>query len=80
MIEPFRERLFPHPLALVTRPLATFSLTRQTHRSRDVREWAETTEDVLWRRTKLGLNFGPQDEAALGRFMASVRPGLVAAR
>jgi len=42
VIEPFRERLFPHPLALVTRPLATFSLTRQSHRSRDVREWAET--------------------------------------
>lgn len=42
VIEPFRERLFPHPLALVTRPLATFSLTQQTHRSRDVQEWAES--------------------------------------
>ena len=42
VIEPFRERLFPHPLALVTRPLATFSLTQQTARSREVCEWAET--------------------------------------
>lgn len=41
VIEPFRERLFPYPLALVTRPLATYSLTRQTARSRDVGEWAE---------------------------------------
>ncbi len=42
VIEPFRERLYPHPLLLVTRPLATFSLTRQTARSRDIGEWAET--------------------------------------
>lgn len=42
VIEPFRERAFPHPLALVSKPLATFSLTRQTTRSHDVAEWAET--------------------------------------
>ena len=42
VIEPFRERLFPHPLVLVPRPLAHFSLTRQTTRSRDAAEWAET--------------------------------------
>lgn len=42
VIEPFRERLFPHPLLLVTRPLATFSITRQTARSNDGAEWAET--------------------------------------
>jgi Glycosyl transferase family 2 len=42
VIEPFRERMFPHPLVLVTRPLATFSMTLQTARSRDAAEWAET--------------------------------------
>jgi glycosyltransferase involved in cell wall biosynthesis len=42
VIEPFRERMLPHPLVLVTRPLATFSLTLLTARSRDAAEWAET--------------------------------------
>jgi glycerol-3-phosphate dehydrogenase len=33
-------------------------------------EWAETAADVLWRRTKLGLEVGREDEAALAGFMA----------
>jgi glycerol-3-phosphate dehydrogenase len=33
-------------------------------------EWARTAEDVLWRRSKLGLHVGQQDELALARFMA----------
>lgn len=41
VIEPFRERMFPHPLLLVSQPLATFTLTRETARSRDAAEWAE---------------------------------------
>ena len=28
-------------------------------------EWAETAEDILWRRTKLGLRFRPVQVAAL---------------
>jgi glycerol-3-phosphate dehydrogenase len=28
-------------------------------------EWAETAEDILWRRTKLGLRFTPEQTAAL---------------
>jgi len=40
--EPFRERRLPHPLVLVPRPLANFSLTLETARSRDPAEWAET--------------------------------------
>jgi hypothetical protein len=40
-IEMFRERLFPYPLVHVPRPLADFSLTRQTARSRNRSEWAE---------------------------------------
>ncbi len=32
-------------------------------------EWAETAEDVLWRRTKLGLRFAPGEAEALARAM-----------
>ena len=34
-------------------------------------EWAENEDDVLWRRTKLGLHVTAADRQALGRFMAS---------
>jgi glycerol-3-phosphate dehydrogenase len=34
-------------------------------------EWARTADDVLWRRTKLGLSFSDAEAAALERFMAS---------
>jgi len=33
------------------------------------REWARTAEDVLWRRSKLGLRIGEQDKARLARYM-----------
>jgi glycerol-3-phosphate dehydrogenase len=33
-------------------------------------EWAETAEDVLWRRSKLGLALDAQEREALARFMA----------
>ena len=32
-------------------------------------EWARTGEDVLWRRTKLGLEMGATEQAALARWM-----------
>jgi glycerol-3-phosphate dehydrogenase len=32
-------------------------------------EWAETAEDVLWRRTKLGLRASAQDREAIAAFM-----------
>jgi hypothetical protein len=41
IVEAVRERIFPHPLLLVRRPLATFTQTRHTERSRDPAEWAE---------------------------------------
>lgn len=34
-------------------------------------EWARTADDILWRRSKLGLKVAPTDVAALMRFMAS---------
>jgi glycerol-3-phosphate dehydrogenase len=33
-------------------------------------EWARTAEDVLWRRSKLGLRLSGMDQDALARFMA----------
>jgi glycerol-3-phosphate dehydrogenase len=33
-------------------------------------EWAESADDVLWRRSKLGLLFSDQEKDALARFMA----------
>ena len=35
------------------------------------REWAQTEDDVLWRRTKLGLRFSPEEREHLARFMAA---------
>jgi glycerol-3-phosphate dehydrogenase len=35
------------------------------------REWAKTADDVLWRRSKLGLRFSPAEQAALERFMVA---------
>jgi glycerol-3-phosphate dehydrogenase len=32
-------------------------------------EWARTAEDVLWRRSKLGLRFSPEEASALMRWM-----------
>ena len=32
-------------------------------------EWAATGEDVLWRRTKLGLHLGPADRERVGDWM-----------
>ena len=33
------------------------------------REWAQTADDVLWRRSKLGLRVSPEEHARLARFM-----------
>ncbi|MGA7975125.1 MAG: glycerol-3-phosphate dehydrogenase C-terminal domain-containing protein, partial [Pseudolabrys sp.] len=35
-------------------------------------EWAETAEDVLWRRTKLGLKASDMEVAAIERFLAAL--------
>ena len=37
------------------------------------REWARTTEDMLWRRTKLGLRFTPDQVARLERWVRGRR-------
>ena len=35
-------------------------------------EWARTADDILWRRSKLGLAASPEQQAALARFLASL--------
>ncbi|HZP79099.1 MAG TPA: glycerol-3-phosphate dehydrogenase [Pseudolabrys sp.] len=37
-------------------------------------EWAQTSDDVLWRRTKLGLLSTPEERKALAGFMAGGEP------
>jgi glycerol-3-phosphate dehydrogenase len=32
-------------------------------------EWADTADDVLWRRSKLGLELGAAERAAVERFV-----------
>jgi glycerol-3-phosphate dehydrogenase len=35
------------------------------------KEWAQTADDVLWRRSKLGLRVSQEERAALGRFITA---------
>jgi len=37
-------------------------------------EWARFPDDVLWRRSKLGLTMPPRDREALAAFMATALP------
>lgn len=39
-------------------------------------EWAQSAEDVLWRRTKLGLKTRAEEAAALDRFIREKRSGI----
>jgi glycerol-3-phosphate dehydrogenase len=38
------------------------------------KEWARFPDDILWRRTKLGLSIAPEDRERLAAFMASATP------
>ena len=37
-------------------------------------EWAASADDILWRRSKLGLRVGPADRAALAAYLADTLP------
>ena len=41
------------------------------------REWAKTADDVLWRRTKLGLHLGNAGRAAVAKWFGEAVPELV---
>jgi glycerol-3-phosphate dehydrogenase len=38
-------------------------------------EWAQTADDVLWRRSKLGIHFSAEQREGLARFMAAAEAG-----
>jgi len=38
------------------------------------KEWARFPDDILWRRSKLGLTMPPRDREALAAFMATALP------
>ena len=46
------------------------------------REWAQTSDDILWRRSKLGLHFTAEDIKRLDGFLdgIAVKPALPARR
>ena len=55
-------------------PRFTGDLTGAEVRYMVEHEWAETAEDVLWRRSKLGLNATPDERVAINAFIASLEP------
>jgi glycerol-3-phosphate dehydrogenase len=44
-------------------------LTQREVEHLTAREWAQTADDILWRRTKLGLRFSPAEAQALEQFL-----------
>lgn len=68
-VEPFRERALPHPIMLVTAPLANFSITLQTARSRDYSEWGEV-QNVL---AATFLKYAELDAAATSKLWRDAR-------
>jgi glycerol-3-phosphate dehydrogenase len=40
-------------------------------------EWARASEDILWRRTKLGLHMSEDEQAGLQAYTAGALPGLI---
>ena len=53
-------------------PRFTGNLTGAEVRYMVAHEWAQTAEDVLWRRSKLGLTATSEERTALSRFIASL--------
>jgi glycerol-3-phosphate dehydrogenase len=53
-------------------PRFTGDLTGAEVRYLVAHEWAQTAEDILWRRSKLGLLSTPEERTALSEFMASL--------
>jgi glycerol-3-phosphate dehydrogenase len=53
-------------------PRLTGDLTGAELRYLVENEWAETAEDVLWRRSKLGLHATPDDRIAINQFIAAL--------
>jgi len=65
----------PEDVVAVARPLARAQVARGLHEAElhylQEHEWARSAEDVLWRRTKLGLHYGPAERAAVAAWCAA---------
>lgn len=68
-IEPFRERMMPHPLLFVAKPLAVYCQTRETARSEGRADWL-TAQTVLGATFLKHCRYGRADLAA---FFAAAR-------
>lgn len=55
-------------------PRLTGDLTGAEVRYLVEREWAETADDILWRRTKFGLSATPDERIAINQFIVSLEP------
>ncbi len=55
-------------------PRLTGDLTGAEVRYLVANEWAQSADDVLWRRSKLGLKATPEEQSALRRFIAALQP------
>ncbi|HZL31921.1 MAG TPA: glycerol-3-phosphate dehydrogenase [Pseudolabrys sp.] len=53
-------------------PILTGDLTQAELRYLVAHEWAQTADDVLWRRSKLGLTASAEETSAITRFIASL--------
>ncbi len=54
-------------------PLLVGDLTSAEVRYMVEHEWAQTTDDVLWRRSKLGLSASAEEQAAIGEYIVSLK-------
>ena len=73
MIEHTRERLMRYPILFVPRPLANFSLTRQTFRSTDYTGWGQS-QALLGGSFLLTVPLTPAAERQLWAHRRSLRP------
>jgi glycerol-3-phosphate dehydrogenase len=55
-------------------PRFTGDLTGAEVRYLVEKEWARSADDVLWRRSKLGLKATAEQRSALSQFIASLQP------
>jgi glycerol-3-phosphate dehydrogenase len=53
-------------------PRFTGDLTGAELRYLVEKEWAQTADDVLWRRSKLGLKATAEERTAIGQFISSL--------
>ena len=71
VVEAYRQARRPKATA---EEVTALPLTEAEVRFAMATEWAETAEDMLWRRSKLGLHLNAEAAAELAAFMQAQRP------